>query len=283
MVEITLEPITGLSADDYALDLSDSSTQGQAAAARKAAQFYTDAAPRSMCGRRSERWNAVARSMVDSCCRGDSVSRPHTERVMKTIESIDVVWRDLKRRSGRPCIIGRSLKVKYVAQWREGNDKLNPQDIAEYYGLSLPQVHSALAYYYLHKAEIDSEFEEDRIYSEKLDTLGEEAAQDWYLSRPIPANGLPKDAPPRTESINLIYNDPEVQDGRPCILGSDRSVAEIVMRQQSGKIDDDETAAYFEIGLAQVHAAMAYYYLHQAAIDADIAAMSTGLEQERLV
>ncbi len=202
---------------------------------------------------------------------------------MKTIESIDVVWRDIKRRSGRPCIIGRSLKVKYVAQWRHGNNKLSPQDIAKTYGLSLLQVHSALAYYYLHRAEVDSEFEEDRMFSEKLEVLGEKAAQDWYISRPVPANGLPKDAPPRTESISLVYSDPEALGGRPCLLGSDRCVADIVMHQQQGANEDEETAAHFDIGLAQVHAAMAYYYLHPAEIDADLAARASRLEQARLV
>lgn len=46
VVEITLEPIVGLDADDYALDLSDRSAEGQAAAAGKAARFYRDAAPK---------------------------------------------------------------------------------------------------------------------------------------------------------------------------------------------------------------------------------------------
>ena len=202
---------------------------------------------------------------------------------MKTIESIDVVWRDLKRRSGRPCIIGRSLKVKYVAQWRLDSHKRSPQEIANTYGLNLMQVHSALAYYYSHQAEVDSEFEEDRVFSEKLETLGAKAAEDWLFSRPLPANGLPKGAPPRTESIDLIYTDPEIHGGRPCVLGSDRNVAEIVMQQQQCAGDDEETAAHFEISLAQVHAAMTYYYLHQADVDADIAGMASPLEQERLV
>lgn len=202
---------------------------------------------------------------------------------MKTIESIDVVWRDPETRTGRPCVLGRSLKVKYVAQFRRGSDKLSPQEIAEYYGLSLLQVHSALAYYYSHQAEVDSEFEEDSIFNEKLDALGEKAAQDWYLSRPIPANGLPRGAPPRTESISIICSDPTVQGGRPCLLGSDRSVAEVVMHQLQGDIDDEETAGHFEISLAQVHAAMTYYYLHQTEVDADIAAKASRLEQERLV
>ena len=46
VVEITLEPIVGLDADDYALDLSDNSATGQAAAARIAARFYRDTAPK---------------------------------------------------------------------------------------------------------------------------------------------------------------------------------------------------------------------------------------------
>ena len=46
VVEITLEPIAGLDAADYALDLSDESAQGQAAAEASARQFYRDAAPK---------------------------------------------------------------------------------------------------------------------------------------------------------------------------------------------------------------------------------------------
>lgn len=201
---------------------------------------------------------------------------------MRTIESIDVVWRDLKRRSGRPCLIGRALKVKYVALCRLDDNKLSPQEIADSYGLSLFQVHSALAYYYLHQAEVDSEIEEDRLFSEKLDALGEDAAQAWYVSQPIPANGLPKGASPRTESINLIYRDREVKGGRPCLVDSDISVADIIIHQQRVAFDDEATAARYEIGLAEVHAAMAYYYLRQEEIDADKAARTGQLEYERL-
>lgn len=46
VVEITLEPIEGLSADDYALDLNDVSAAGQLEAARTAARFYQDVAPK---------------------------------------------------------------------------------------------------------------------------------------------------------------------------------------------------------------------------------------------
>lgn len=46
VVEITLEPIEGLDAADYALDLSDESAASQAEAARVAARFYADVAPK---------------------------------------------------------------------------------------------------------------------------------------------------------------------------------------------------------------------------------------------
>jgi hypothetical protein len=46
VVEITLEPIEGLDASDYALDLSDESAAGQAAAANIAERFYRDVAPK---------------------------------------------------------------------------------------------------------------------------------------------------------------------------------------------------------------------------------------------
>ncbi len=46
VVEITLEPIRGLDAADYALELDDDSAQTQAAVAAVAARFYADVAPK---------------------------------------------------------------------------------------------------------------------------------------------------------------------------------------------------------------------------------------------
>ena len=46
VVEITLEPIAGLDAADYALDLDDRTAAGQAAAAETAMRFYADVAPK---------------------------------------------------------------------------------------------------------------------------------------------------------------------------------------------------------------------------------------------
>ena len=46
VVEITLEPIAGLDAADYALGLGDETAAGQAAAAETAMRFYRDVAPK---------------------------------------------------------------------------------------------------------------------------------------------------------------------------------------------------------------------------------------------
>lgn len=46
VLEITLEPIAGLDAADYALDLADVSAEGQAAVEDIAARFYRDVAPK---------------------------------------------------------------------------------------------------------------------------------------------------------------------------------------------------------------------------------------------
>jgi hypothetical protein len=46
VLEITLEPIEGLHEADYALNLGDTSADGQATVEKIAAQFYQDAAPK---------------------------------------------------------------------------------------------------------------------------------------------------------------------------------------------------------------------------------------------
>ena len=46
VLEITLEPIRGLDAADYALELADGTAAAQAAAAAVAARFYADVAPK---------------------------------------------------------------------------------------------------------------------------------------------------------------------------------------------------------------------------------------------
>ena len=71
-------------------------------------------------------------------------------------------------------------------------------------------------------------------------------------------------------SINMIATNPQVRSGRPYILGTTLTVADIVSAKIYQQLEADGVADYFEIPLQQVHAALAYYYEHKVEIDQDI-------------
>lgn len=70
---------------------------------------------------------------------------------------------------------------------------------------------------------------------------------------------------------HLITSAPNIQSGRPIITGTGTTVHRIVMLYKQGYTADEITAAKDYLTLAQVHAALAYYYMNQEAIDADLA------------
>jgi uncharacterized protein (DUF433 family) len=72
------------------------------------------------------------------------------------------------------------------------------------------------------------------------------------------------------QSINLISTDPNIRNGRPCIAGTSIEVSVIVIAKIVQGLEPDEIAANYEIALAQVYAALAYYYENKQAIDATI-------------
>ncbi len=73
-------------------------------------------------------------------------------------------------------------------------------------------------------------------------------------------------------SINLISSNPKVRGGRPCVAGTGLRVTDIVMASLFHNQTPDEIAVGYGVSLAQVHAALAYYYEHKAQIDEDIRA-----------
>ena len=69
-------------------------------------------------------------------------------------------------------------------------------------------------------------------------------------------------------SINEIVSDPKVRGGRPVIAGTGIRVSDIVAYHLYGdKLSPEQIASDFRLSLGQVHAALAYYYLHQSEID----------------
>lgn len=79
----------------------------------------------------------------------------------------------------------------------------------------------------------------------------------------------------------LIVVDPDRHNGRPVIAGTGTSVRQILTLYKQGYSTDEIVADKDYLTLAQVHAALAYYYTNQSAIDADLDAEVQ--EYDRLV
>ncbi|MBD2251781.1 DUF433 domain-containing protein [Nostoc parmelioides] len=69
----------------------------------------------------------------------------------------------------------------------------------------------------------------------------------------------------------LIVKTPQVAGGRPCIAGTRMTVQNIVMDSQADLSPQDIVTEYPYLSLAQVYAALAYYYANQEAMDREIA------------
>lgn len=71
-------------------------------------------------------------------------------------------------------------------------------------------------------------------------------------------------------SIELIYSNPKIRGGRPCIVGTGLRVLDVVMSMHFGGRSPDQIASDYDISLAKVYAALAYYYENKVDIDDDI-------------
>jgi uncharacterized protein (DUF433 family) len=78
---------------------------------------------------------------------------------METILHIDLIASNPNGRNGRPVIAGTGVTVADVAIAKVFHNQ-DADGIADWYGLSLPQVYAALSYFYEHKAEIDSDMKQ---------------------------------------------------------------------------------------------------------------------------
>lgn len=72
------------------------------------------------------------------------------------------------------------------------------------------------------------------------------------------------------QSINLISTDPNVRNERPCIVDTSIEVSVVVIAKIVRGLEPDEIAADYDLSLAQVYAALAYYYENKQTIDASI-------------
>lgn len=93
---------------------------------------------------------------------------------MATVLPINLIVSDPKVRNGRPIIADTGVRVQDIVAYYLF-DQQTPQALAEGFGLSLAQVHAALAYYFLHQDEIEASMRADDAKAEAL--FAELAAQ----------------------------------------------------------------------------------------------------------
>ncbi|MGL5062571.1 MAG: DUF433 domain-containing protein [Microcoleus sp.] len=78
--------------------------------------------------------------------------------------------------------------------------------------------------------------------------------------------------PTLTDIGTLIISTPETSGNRPRIAGTRITVQRIAVWYKMGMKPEEIIAEIPHLNLAQVHAALAYYYANKEQIDADIAA-----------
>lgn len=71
-------------------------------------------------------------------------------------------------------------------------------------------------------------------------------------------------------SIDTIVSNPKIRSGRPIIAGTTLMVQDVAAHHIYRKYTPEELAEQLQISLAQVFAALAYYYDHKDEIDAQI-------------
>lgn len=70
--------------------------------------------------------------------------------------------------------------------------------------------------------------------------------------------------------IDFVISDPEIRGGQPVIAGTTLRVSDLASWHTLAGLTPEQLASQFELDLARVHAALAYYYRHKAVIDAEI-------------
>ena len=84
------------------------------------------------------------------------------------------------------------------------------------------------------------------------------------------------------EAVQHIEATPGVCGGKPRIIGTRIRVQDIAVLTASGQTPDEILAAYPHIKLADIYAALAFYYDHQASIDEVMEADAQVIDRMRI-
>jgi uncharacterized protein (DUF433 family) len=72
---------------------------------------------------------------------------------------------------GKACIAGHRIRVMDVVLWHERRGYSTDEIVGMFPGVTLADVHAALAYYFDHRLEIEADFNRDEEQAEKLRPL----------------------------------------------------------------------------------------------------------------
>ena len=84
--------------------------------------------------------------------------------------------------------------------------------------------------------------------------------------------------PAQVLPIESVVSDPEVRGGRPVVAGTTLRISDLAAYHTFAGLTPEQLAVQFDLDMARVHAGLAYYYQHKAAIDAEIRANADAAE-----
>lgn len=85
---------------------------------------------------------------------------------MTPAASIDHISKTPGVCGGRACIVGHRIRVADVVVWHERRGYSPDEIVAMFPGITLADVHAALAYYFDHRDEIAKDLESDEAVSQ---------------------------------------------------------------------------------------------------------------------
>lgn len=74
----------------------------------------------------------------------------------------------------------------------------------------------------------------------------------------------------QTLTIDLISTDDSIRNGAPCLVGTGIRVTDVTMAHLFHQRSADEIASDYDLSLAQVYAALSYYYDNKSTLDESI-------------
>jgi uncharacterized protein (DUF433 family) len=91
---------------------------------------------------------------------------------------------------GKPRIKGHRIKVQHVVVWHERMGMSADEIVSQHPGLTLADVHAALAYYWDHREQIDADIREGREFADRLRS-GAPSVFDKVRQGHAPVDSLP--------------------------------------------------------------------------------------------